>query len=236
MSSSSQSKQVLNTEMGSEMTTNLYQVPLNPSDVANFIAPSQQPQQGAMNCASVSLLLLRLINKSQAESNASRVEGVSLDAVIEFFNTKIKGRTFSSQSLPINDTSVYSIQNSLFEQCATIVLGTRSKHAIGHYFVFFKYKDTLYILDAQTKVVKSGLDEINSYLKSAELDDTFFIITINSRATKGDIYEIYTDYILTDMLSDCSIKGGKRKQKHSRKRVRSQKKRTRRNFIKKSSK
>ncbi len=212
---------------GESHSSPIYQVLLSKIDISIFENPKGQPAQDPMNCGSVSLYLLRLLDKQQAEYNAPRTEGLHISEIVEYINNKHEYKiAFTEDARNINFFGLMYFKTFLFEGFATIVLATRKAHAVGHYFVFYKNGGELYALDAQTRKGYGGIEAIQAYLEGEGLNDMFVFVSGPS-GDKNYYTGLYIDTLSDILASGCAIvnanEGGGKRRKHPKRKTRKHK-------------
>ncbi len=210
--------------VGEPHSSPIYQVLLSATDIDIFQNPLGQPAQSPMNCGSVSLYLLKLIDKQIAEYNAPRTEGLHISEIVEYLKQKHENKiVFTEDARSINFFGLLYFKMFLFEGFATIVLATRKAHAVGHYFVLYKHRGELYALDAQARKGYGGIEAIQADLESEGLDD--MLVFVSGPAGDKNYYTgLYID-TLTDLLTACAItnEGGGKRRKHPKRKTRKHK-------------
>lgn len=178
-------------------TSNLFQVPISPADVAMFKNPPSQPPSYPMNCGAVSGQLLRIVSDAESELMTQRRIGTTWGEWINYINTKkpagvIEYRTaIVFNEFETSRDSIRTIEPLLFPGFATLVSVHRTTRPAGHYFVLAKDAEgRTYILDPQIRhVVQSH--QLQAYLELGKLDAHLITIKVNPPRTA---HEFRTDF------------------------------------------
>lgn len=209
--------------MAGPETSNVFQVPLTPSDVAFFENPKNQPIENAINCGAVSGQLLGLYSKETAEGMTELNIGITLEWWVDELNRVSKGSivTYTLR----NVLGIGYIEDHLFTNYATLVFLTRTG-AAGHTVVGVYDKDRkFYILDPQKRMVYAK-SEIPAYFAEESITGITLILA-NVQLPREVFDDIYINTFLSDkLLTGCKL-GGKRKRTRKSRLRRKRKNKTR---------
>lgn len=202
----------------------LFQVPLEKRDLDSFRTPMNQQVENPMNCGAVSTQLLHIIPKAVVEQLSKENTPTSVDQWVSYMNKRTPTKTeYYSDSTRDIAHAFDVLQTQLFEGFATLVGITRvspeGEMLLGHFFVVVKLRPgNFYLLDPQ---IRMGTDAngIMKYLEEQQLNGEVVVIATNEPQTRGDFQTDYIDRFLPDLLTtECSIKGGRKKRRMTRRR------------------
>jgi hypothetical protein len=212
----------------------LFQVPLSPCQVLQFKNPPSQDATDPQNCAAVSAQLIGIISPTKSdELSAYRLNQGLGDKIARAQMMAYMGQWASHinkllcRSGPTTPEDMYStstsdtissgfngINDHLFDGFATIVLVSRqvdNSIESGHFMVVAKTGTELSVIDPQQRTVDTGVQSIQSYLSSLDLNG--MIETIQSKRLRS-AEEFRRDY--NGFVKTVPVIGSRRKRRRTR--------------------
>jgi hypothetical protein len=212
----------------------LFQVPLSPCQVLQFKNPPSQDAIDPQNCAAVSAQLIGIISPSKSdelsayrlnEGMGDKLARAQMMAYMSQWASHINRllrrsgpttpddmyNTFTSDTISSGFTG---INDHLFDGFATIVLVSRqvdNNLESGHFMVVAKTGTELSVIDPQQRRVGTGIQSIEEYLSSLELNG--MVETIQSKRLRS-AEEFRRDY--NGFVKTIPAIGSRRKRRRTR--------------------